>query len=655
MSSPTQDTECQLSDCRKAKRNVAAYKKLVADNKDKHDAEIKKLEEEKALAARITARRLGDTHFEGRGELQKQLTAAQNIASACQRDHANFNPEVAEELAEANVKLGEQAAEIEKLKQERVEKVRKLNEANGDLIKVQRALVDKEKQEALNNGDAHWRAAMEELKKSREQVDLANQLFENYKGEIARVQGQLDEEKRLREQDVKREKQARENEVATAKEQLEDAHRREVADLRSRIQNLRENATETLKIEKDAWQKEVVELEAQLEVAHKEEVTALQSELQDARNNEVATVKSEKDAHEKEILRVKVELEDAYKREGAEIKADLEKLQIELDASKKSERNSFKELEDVSKAAAAAKLSPPTIATNTKAEPIIPITPILIQSKTATVPTIVITSSTGEDTQVPVESTAQDHKSLQDKVNSLEGKVTTLSGTVKYYQKESRIRWGKQKAYIHAIYTSQTNQPLVYSKGEWDGSSLNRVGKMEYLRMQVLGVTSQKVKGMIDASLPKPPTGIRKRGGNRNKEREVVEIEMSDDEDNASAPFEFFQHRRNMREKHEGSNREAIDKALMETCQFDMKRWDQEMMRSFSISGSIFPQQSGINTTQSTAHPNTSSTIPIIPVPATATSIQATILATTITPPTLPSPDFWSLVSLLSWMASYWL
>ncbi|KAH9205675.1 hypothetical protein DL95DRAFT_417238 [Leptodontidium sp. 2 PMI_412] len=663
MSSTTQDTDCPLSDCRKAKRNVAAYKKLVADNKEKHDAEIKKLEEEKALASRITARRIDDSRqalfgtygqdFEGRGELQKQLTAAQNIASACRRDHGDFNPEAAAELADAKVKLGEQAAEIEKLKQERAEKVKKLNRANGDLIQLQRehfALekkriddvkgVEESHREALQRGDAQWRIAVGELEKAREQ---SYPKFIKYTNRIS-------EEKRLREQDVKREREARKSEVAALEEQLEDAHRKEVADLRYEIRSTRGNAVEVLKIEREARRKEVVELKTKLEDAHKEEVAALEAELKDARDKEVATIKSEKDAYEKEILKAKAEVEDAHKKEVAELKADLEKMKIELEASKELECNARKELEDVSKAAAAAKLSPPTIIADTQTKPVNPITPILIQRKTATLPKIVLTPSAGAGNEVPSGSTIQD-----DKVKVLQDKVAKLAASVKFYQKEHRVRWGKQKAYVHGIYTGQATQPLIYGKGEWDGSSLSRVGKMEYLRMQVLGVTSDKVKNMIDASLPSPPTGIRKRGGSRKKERELFEIELSDGEDNAPIGIDFFKQRRAMQEKNAASTHDRVDKQLMEEQCANMKRWDREMMRSFSISDPTFFQQSGINTTQSAAHPNTASSTLTVSVSAATTTTQTTVPTTTITPAALatPSPAPWSLGSLLSWMASY--
>lgn len=316
------------------------------------------------------------------------------------------------------------------------------------------------------------------------------------------------------------------------------------------------------------------------------------------------------------------------------------------------ECNARKELEDVSKAAAAAKLSPPTIIADTQTKPVNPITPILIQSKTATLPKIVLPPSAGAGNEVPSGSTIQD-----DKVKVLQDKVAKLAASVKFYQKEHRVRWGKQKAYVHGIYTGQVTQPLIYGKGEWDGSSLSRVGKMEYLRMQVLGVTSDKVKNMIDASLPSPPTGIRKRGGSRKKERELFEIELSDGEDNAPIGIDFFKQRRAMQEKNAASTHDRVDKELMEEQCANMKRWDREMMRSFSISGPNFFQQSGINTTQSAAHPNTASSTLTVSVSAATTTTQTTVPTTTITPAALttPSPAPWSLGSLLSWMASYWL
>ncbi|KAH7348913.1 hypothetical protein BKA65DRAFT_477299 [Rhexocercosporidium sp. MPI-PUGE-AT-0058] len=659
MSSTTTDTECPLSDCRKAKRNVVAYKKLVADTKTKHEEEVKKLKAEKELASRITSRRIEDsnraafgtygTDFEGRGELQKQLTAAQTIASVCKRDHAAFTPEFAAELANTKAKLGEQANEIEKLKQEKAEKVKRLNEASAALIPLQReqndwhnkylAAVNEVRgpyEAALQRGDSQLKKTVEDLEKAREHVKIANEWYENHQKDLTRVQGLLDEEKRSKEKDVQGEKDARKSEVAALKAQLEGVHKEEVAALRSEIRKVRENAVELVSKEKDARKKEVDDLKAELEATC---------------NKDEDAIARQKDACEKEILQVKAELERVREKEVAELKTELEKTKEELEASEQSEQNVRKELENASKLATAVKTSPPTPIADTKTEFYTLTTSTLIEDKCTTVPEIMTSSSTGETCEGPTISASDDDQKLN-QIQTLQAEVEKLMASVKLLQKQNRARRVKEKAYNNAVRTSQQTYRKVR---EWDCSCVNRVGKIEYLRMKVLGMKSEKAEAVIAACMYDAPIDIRNRCG-REMAKELFDVEDSDDEDDAPIGIELYKQRRAMREEHERSLWGKIDEALMAETSAGRKRWDREM---------FFTTNSTPTTAQTTAHSNTAhSTNPNTPVAAPSTAVpnntQATIQiavpATTgqANPPT-STPVSWSIGSVLGWIASYWL
>ncbi|KAL2064577.1 hypothetical protein VTL71DRAFT_3714 [Oculimacula yallundae] len=674
MSGATPTPPCELMECKKARNNNAAYKRMLSEKDTAWEEKIKKEKEALETELRCKRRQLDDARrgkFEVYGEdsedkkgLKKQLDAATDHVIACKKHHTGITPGMVIELATTKTHLAERISEVERLKGQKATQIQKVKTCQAKI-----ETLEKEKSDLV--GEA--RAYVEELveRHRSEAKDAIERLRGEHGFQLGAIQGKLEE--------ALSNLGSSENALATLRTEMSTINER----FKSVGDELKQTKTTlaTKQIELDTTKEHVESVENELKDTQTT-LTTTQTEL----NTSKELFKSAEDELEQTKLALETlqtEMNDANKHSKS-VEDELKQMKKDMAESATREKDLLGKLAEGSKStdpiATPSTSKDATFAVKAQLTESIP-APV-VGAVTVSVPT----SSSVPSTKVePMVDTGTEAKPIDDSLEhvlKLEERVKRMSCSLKYYQKENAIAYAKKKAYAHAIYTGQETPPLVYGKSEYIGSSLTLCGKTDWLRMQFLNHKTAWVEEQIALASPAETKGRRKRGGKKGKgvrgkqgangedeieegskkkaeeERYGVFYEESQDED---PTFRGLKPRRNMFEGHKSTFSNTYDaQKLTEKRKRELAtQVDAILMRPCTSLASMSSNSSisGPRRTRITAAPShTASNMAITPVSTTISSLTPITTSTTVPTPssisTLASV-FWSVSSFVGFMTGW--
>ncbi|CZT51088.1 uncharacterized protein RSE6_12173 [Rhynchosporium secalis] len=557
----------------------AKHEGAMEAQKKAHEVEIRRFKDRLEHARAGQFGTYGED-FEQKGLIARQLKEFQTLKSFCKEHHDGITPGIVAELARTKSELSEAKAEVERVTYQKKVQVENVKQAKAKIEDLEREVyaAGVRESELMREGKQQWtelqnvrQEALGRLSNGediltslRGELTTANMNVTSLMNELGVVRVQLNEALEVVSStkstlvDVRAELVTSNGQVKVLKDDLEKVQTQlsEASEILSSsartLADTRAEAT-TANFLAESLKGDLENVKAQLSEASEslsssartlaetraEATTAialadsLQHNLKQAVRDLAAfkeTKKVEDDLRKKldeaSKTAISTEVPTPNHVNASSLTAELEQKESELAESKTAEGELREKLLDASKPGIHAETptseshttpTSETVDAATQTESTNPIVPDIESEKPASTPSLKITPPAGRSTKVTIGIDAAAIDEVFKTVVSLETKVKTLSGTVKYYQKEKAVEFAKKKAYAHAIYTGQETTPLVYNRSEWTGSSLALVGKTNWLRMQLMNQKTAVVQEKIDLASPAEPGARRARGGRRGK------------------------------------------------------------------------------------------------------------------------------------------
>ncbi|CZT03242.1 uncharacterized protein RCO7_09241 [Rhynchosporium graminicola] len=553
MSSTTPPADCMLPRCKTAKSNNITYRKMQEEEKAKHEGAM----EAQKKAHEVEIRRFKDRleharagqfgtygeDFEQKGLIARQLKEFQTLKSFCKEHHDGITPGIVAELARTKNELSEAKAEVERVTYQKKVQVENVKQAKAKIEDLEREVyaAGVRESELMREGKQQWTELQNVRKEAlgrlsngediltslRGELTTANMNVTSLMNELGVVRVQLNEALEVVSStkstlvDVRAELVTSNGQVKVLKDDLEKSLKGDLENVKAQLSEASESLSSSARTLAET------RAEATTAIALAD---SLQHNLKQAVRDLAETKKVEDDLRKKldeaSKTAISTEVPTPNHVDASSLTAELEQKELELAESKTAEGELREKLLDASKLGIHAETptseshttpTSETVDAATQTESTNPIVPDIESEKPASTPSLKITSPLGRSTKVTIGIDAAAIDEVFKTVVSLETKVKTLSGTVKYYQKEKAVEFAKKKAYAHAIYTGQETTPLVYNRSEWTGSSLALVGKTNWLRMQLMNQKTAVVQEKIDLASPAEPGARRARGGRRGK------------------------------------------------------------------------------------------------------------------------------------------